>query len=323
MTDEPGTDLDIVDAEIVDDDDVVDAEILPAEITEPGLYKLTDEEYFADPVPGGSFSQSGSKTLLLEGGPAKYRHSLTVGEQQKDEWDFGKAMHYRVLGQGTPYVVLDFENRMTKAYKQQAAEARAAGITPILPKQAAQIEVMYEAVMRHPKARELFDLDGIAEIAGFIQDEETGVWLRGKFDWLTAPGSVDYKTSEDASPRTSFAGAAIRLGYHVQDALYRRLQRVLVGPECDRLYFAIQDKTPPYLAAVVELDESYRALGEQRLQKAIRLFAECQKTGQWPGYGDDVILLHPPPWALKDLMETDEEHATRVAADLAAFEAQL
>ncbi|MBI4900913.1 MAG: PD-(D/E)XK nuclease-like domain-containing protein [Actinobacteria bacterium] len=313
------------DLDVVDEDEIVDAEILPLEITKPGLYQLSDEEYFADPVPGGSFSQSGSKILLQEGGPAKYAYSLTVGEEQKDAYDFGKAMHYRVLGQGTPYVVLDFENRMTKAYKEQAAEARAQGAVPILRKQAAQIDAMYEALMRHPQAREHFEREGIAELAGFVQDKETGVWLRGKFDFLTAIGSIDYKTSDDASPRTVFSAQAIRLGYHVQDAMYRRLQRELVDPECDRVIFAVQDKDAPYLAAVVELDEAYRALGERRLQKAIRLFAECKATESWPGYGDELITLHPPEWAMKELRneESDEEHEARIAADMAEFRSLL
>jgi len=315
---EPGTELE------VDDDDIIDAEILPLEITEPGLYSLSDEDYFRDPVPGGSFSQSGSKTLLLEGGPAKYMHSLTVGEVTKDVWDFGKAMHYRVLGRGTPYAVLDFEDRRTKAYRDKAAEWRALGVTPILRRQSDQIEAMYEACMRHPLAREHLTREGLAEIAGFIQDEETGVWLRGKFDLLAEIGGVDYKTSDDASPRTVFNAQAIRMGYHVQDALYRRLSRELVGPEADRMIFVVQDKDAPYLTAVIELDEYYRALGEQRLNKAIHLFAECQKTSQWPGYGDDLILLHPPKGALRDLEdESDEDHAARIAADLAAFESQL
>ena len=114
------------------------------------------------------------------------------------------------------------------------------------------------------------------------------------------------------------------MGYHVQDALYRRLSRELVGPEADRMIFVVQDKDAPYLTAVVELDEYYRALGEQRLAKAIRLFAECQASGTWPGYGDDLITLHPPKWALRDIEdESDEDHAARIAADLAAFESQL
>jgi len=310
---------------VVIDTEIIDAEILPLEITEPGLYSLSDEDYFRDPVPGGSFSQSGSKTLLLEGGPAKYQHSLTVGEVTKDVWDFGKAMHYRVLGRGTPYAVLDFPTRATNAYKAKAAEWRALGVTPILRKQSDQIEAMYEACMRHPLAREHLTREGLAEIAGFIQDEETGVWLRGKFDLLAEIGGVDYKTSDDASPRTVFSAQAIRMGYHVQDALYRRLSRELVGPEADRMIFVVQDKDAPYLTAVVELDDTYRALGEQRLNKAIHLFADCQKTGTWPGYGDDLITLHPPKWALRTDLEdeSDEDHAARIAADLAAFESQL
>ena len=43
----------------------------PGTVTEPGLYAMSDEAYFADPVPGGSLSQSRAKILLQEGGPAK------------------------------------------------------------------------------------------------------------------------------------------------------------------------------------------------------------------------------------------------------------
>ncbi|MBO0827768.1 MAG: hypothetical protein J2P24_08300 [Streptosporangiales bacterium] len=43
-------------------------------ITEPGVYNLPAAVYHADPVPGGSLSQSGAKKLLPPSCPALYRY---------------------------------------------------------------------------------------------------------------------------------------------------------------------------------------------------------------------------------------------------------
>ena len=48
----------------------------PVVITEPTLMPMSDEAYFADPVPGGSLTQSRAKVLLGEGGPKTIRDAI-------------------------------------------------------------------------------------------------------------------------------------------------------------------------------------------------------------------------------------------------------
>jgi hypothetical protein len=46
----------------------------PALITEPGVYDIAEDHYHADPVPGGSLSNSGAKKLLPPSCPAKFAY---------------------------------------------------------------------------------------------------------------------------------------------------------------------------------------------------------------------------------------------------------
>lgn len=285
----------------------------PATITEPGLYRMDDAQYFADPAPGGSLSQSRAKVLLAEGGPAKLRYALDHEETSTEAFDFGKAVHAALLGAGSEYTVLpsnDLRHRETKAAADEAEES---GLIALRPRDHTRLVAMVDAVAAHPLARDLLELPGEPEVAAFDLDPATGVWLRGKLDKLAESCVVDYKTSADASP-TSWARAALRYGYPVQDAMYRRLSGR------DRMFFVVQDKEPPYLVAVVELDDAFRALGERDLRRAIDLYAACREADTWPGYGDDLITLTPPAWALRDLdAETDDEYDARTEADMAAF----
>jgi len=277
----------------------------PGTVTEPGLYAMSDEAYFADPVPGGSLSQSRAKILLQEGGPAK----LIGGEPATSaEFDFGKVAHAVILGKGSDYTVLPGDDLRLRPVREATDAAKAAGLIPVRQRDWQRIQAMAAAVTAHPLAASLLGMPGEREVAAFTVDEPTGVWLRGKVDLLAGACVVDYKTSADASP-SSWSRAALTYGYATQDAMYRRL----TGR--DRMFFVVQDKTPPYLVAVVELDDDYRAIGERNLRRAIDLYAECRAAGRWPGYGDDLITLSPPAWALRDL-EADlaEEQAAAIEA---------
>lgn len=269
----------------------------PVEIHVPGLYDMDDEPYFADPVPGGSLSQSRAKTLLREGGPAKFAHEVEQGEVRTAAFDFGKVVHATLLGSGAAFTVLPGDDLRIREVRQAKDEAEACGLIPIKPTDWARVQAMVAAVDAHPLARVLLGLPGHREVAAFAVDEPTGIWLRGKLDLLTADLVVDYKTSADAGP-AAFRRSALTYGYATQDAMYRRLSRENGGP--DRMVFVVQDKEPPHLVAVVELDDDYRAIGEANLRRAIDLYARCRETGLWPGYGDELITLSPPAWALRE-----------------------
>jgi hypothetical protein len=61
----------------------------------------------------------------------------------------------------------------------------------------------------------------------------------------------------------------------------------------------VQEKTPPYLVAVYELDALAMEAGRARNRRAAEMFRDCTEAGVWPGYSSEVELISLPPWATR------------------------
>ena len=278
-------------------------------ITEPGVYSLAPEDYFADPVPesqGGSLSASGAKKLLPPNCPAVFDHERRHGRPPKAAFDFGHAAHELVLGIGAGIVSVDATDWRTKAAKEAKEAAYAEGKVPLLAADVEVVKAMAEVIWEHPVARVLFDPDneGKPEQALFRQDEQ-GVWLRSMLDWLPASGDgrmvvPDYKTCVSAAPekfRKSFAD----YGYFMQAAWYLDMVTGLELAEDAAFVFVAQEKSAPYLVSVFEPDAESLRIGREANRRAIDIYATCQSDGVWPGYSPEVELISLPPWFVRQL----------------------
>lgn len=283
--------------------DIVEAEIL-AEVTGPGVYDLTEAEYHGDPVPGGSLSASGAKLLLPPSCPALYAwrrdHPKTSAE-----FDFGTAAHKFVLGTGPGITVIDALDWRTKAAQEARKDARANGVVPLLVSEFSEIADMARAIEQHPVAGQLFRPDrGTAEQSLFWQDPDYGIWRRARLDWILNPRNIggrfviaDYKTTTDASP-AAIRKTVANLNYHMQAAWYTDAAEQFydLGPA---FLFVFQEKTPPYLVTVAELDDDAIQAGRDRNRHACEVWRDCTAAGVWPGYSYDIELISLPPWAAR------------------------
>lgn len=265
------------------------------EITEPGIYDLDDADYLADPVPEGSLSASGAK-LLVEC-PAKFQYRREAGEQNTDYFDFGRAAHTMLLGKGAEIAVLDYSDRRSKAYKEDEAGARAAGMTPLLRSAYDQAVTLVNAVTNHPAAKALLDLDGPTEQAFIWHDL---CWRRAKLDKRGElpdgrPVIIDFKTAADASP-DGFMKSSASYAYFQQDCFYRDAARALLGHPDPAFVFVVTEKEPPHVTGVYELTASYRAIGDHLNEIAVARFMHGQATGEWPGYSNDIERISAPRW---------------------------
>lgn len=271
------------------------------EVTQPGIYDIPEDSYHRDPVPAGSLSSSGARRLL-DSTPAKFRYEqLNGGRPNKREFDFGHAAHREVLGVGADLVIVDAKDWRTKAAKEQRDAAYDDGQTPILAREFEQVVAMAEQIRAHPIASALFDPDkGDPERSAFWQDHRTGIWCRARFDWLPHPsdGRVivgDYKTSTTADPQ-AFSKTAANFGYHIQAAWYLDGLRALGYADDPAFVFVIQEKDPPYLVSVAELDHKALKLGALKCQQARGIYRDCVELDDWPGYHPDVHLVSLPAW---------------------------
>jgi hypothetical protein len=274
-----------------------------AGIADPGIYLLTDDQYHADPVAGGSLSSSGARKILPPGCPAKFLYEQEHGQPPKRAFDLGHAAHKLVLGSGPELVVIDADNYRTKAAQQQQREARDRGAVPLLTAEHEQVLAMADALRRHPVARALFDPSrGAPEQSLVWRDGPTGVMRRARFDWLPPQGSgrliiPDYKTCASAELE-ALRKAMYSFGYHQQGDWYRSGAQALglAGPDT-AFVFVCQEKTPPYLVTIFEPDATAMRIGAIRNRRALAVYAHCQGSGHWPAYEEGIALLALPPWA--------------------------
>lgn len=279
-------------------------------ITEPGVhYDLHEAAYHADPVEGGSLSQSGAKLLLPPNVPAMFDHVRRNPPAYKRVWDEGTAAHTLVLGTGQPIREVVAKDWRTNAAKAAAKEAREAGEVPLLPAQVAMVRGMEAALRAHPSAVDLLNPEHTrTEVSMFARDPWAGVWLRGRLDTLnTDPTAgrvriVDYKTASDLDDH-ALEGAIARFGYVMQAPWYLDLvvELGIVDSLADvEFVFLFQSKAPPYLVRTVRLDAGSVRIGRQLNQQAIAIYAECRKRDTWPGYSDRVDTLAVPGWFVRE-----------------------
>jgi hypothetical protein len=131
------------------------------------------------------------------------------------------------------------------------------------------------------------------------------VLLRSRFDVLRNDREAgarliipDYKTCTSAAPE-KVAKAVYDWGYHRSGAWYIDMA-VGLGLHIDAVFVLVfQEKTPPYLITVVELDQTAVEIGRDLNRRAIDLYARCVADDNWPGYvaDTDIQRVSLPAWA--------------------------
>ena len=256
---------------------------------EPGIYHdLPEEEYHADE---GSISSTGMKLLLKA--PALFRHEQ-AHPTFKDAWDLGTVTHKMILDSGPKIDIVEADEWRTNAAKAQREEARAAGHVALLRKHYDQAERMANAVLDHHVAAQLLT-GGRAEVSAFREDEETGIGLRARFDYVIPGALVDVKTAANADPR-ALPRVVLERGYDLQDAHYRETGARL-GLDAGTFAFVFVEKDPPHLVTVCQLDGDFIARGRRRVRAAIERYRDCVAADQWPGYIHNFTTLTMPRWA--------------------------
>ena len=243
-------------------------------------------------LPG--LASTGAKRLIQRS-PAHFRWEQEH-RTEKAAYDFGHVVHGLVLGTGLEVDVIDADSWRSKTAQEARRESYANNRVPMLAADYERAARAAVAVQSHATASPLFH-GGSAEVSLFWTDEDTGVECRGRLDYLRPDGIVDLKTTSDANPAT-FDRAVAKFGYDLQTAWYRGGYEVIAG-ERMRFVHVLVETEAPHAVSVVELDEEALHIGALKAARAREIYAECTRTGQWPGY--DPTVIHPvglPQWAI-------------------------
>lgn len=265
------------------------------------LDDLTADEYHADRT---SISSTGLRALLDPGCPAQYRYDRDNPPAPKREFDLGNALHAAVLGKGADIVEIDYPDYKKADARAQRDAAYDEGKIPLLPKEKEQIDAMAAAIRQHRDAGPLFAPGvGVAEQSIYWTDRATGVRCRVRPDWLIIrpdmAAVVDLKSTTDASP-DACSRAIETYSYHQQGALYVDGVYAAFDPADVRFFFVFISKKAPYLITVRELADQDQDIGRARNERALRIYADCESTGEWPdwtGPVDTIPQIGMPTWA--------------------------
>ncbi len=165
------------------------------------------------------------------------------------------------------------------------------------------------AIKANKKAYSAFHQKGESEISLFWQDEETGVWLKCRPDYLPADHKLvpDYKTCTSVNPEI-FYGEFIKYGYHIQAAMYTKGIKAVFDDDVDTFFFVAQEKEPPYITQIYMPDSDIILYGDKAVRLAIEKFVDCKDKGLWGTYSNDVIEMSLAPKPDDLLSNFDKEN---------------
>ncbi|MGV9666966.1 PD-(D/E)XK nuclease-like domain-containing protein [Nocardia niigatensis] len=274
-------------------------------IREQGLYPgISATDYHSDT---DSLSASGAK-LLATRTPYEFWYAQNSPPVRKREFDLGHAAHREILGEGEEFEIIDANSYNTKKAREARDEAYDAGRVPLLTAQHDAVQAMAKRVRGHELAGALL-AEGQAEMSGWWFDEDAGIWLRFRPDWMTRRGEVlyiaDVKTTQDAEP-TAFDKSAKRFGYHLQDPHYVEGAMKTTGAQQVRFVFIVVSVKPPHMVDVTYLDEDDIAEGVRQNRRARRIFARCLASDDWPEYPIGPRRMSLPRWPHYQETEDDE-----------------
>jgi len=155
------------------------------------------------------------------------------------------------------------------------------------------------AVRQLPEVAALL-ADGYAEASAFWVDGETGTTCKCRPDWVAPAGDgvvlIDGKTAQDASP-DGFGRAIWTWGYHLQAAWYADGFEAATGLRVHGFVFAAVESAWPHAAAAYMLGDDVIEKSRAENRRLLNLYAECRRTGIWPGYPAGVQQINLPAWA--------------------------
>ena len=214
------------------------------------------------------------------------------------KFDVGRVAHSMLLEGDDIVYVCQYDSWRSNEAKEAREYARSIGRVPLLAHHSADVAHMVLAVREQLATHEadppLFS-QGKPEQT--LLWEEDGVALKARLDWLRDDLATtdDLKTTGRSANPDAYARALYGVGGDVQCAMYRRAVEKVTG-ERPLFRWAVVETSPPYALSVITPGADVLALGEAKVEWAIKRWRRCMESGEWLGYGTDVHVAELPSW---------------------------
>jgi hypothetical protein len=240
--------------------------------------------------------------------PKHYRHVLESGVAETGPMRLGAAAHTAVLEPADftrSYAIAPCSpdgkppRRGTKAWDEFAVAND--GKTLLKEPEFATAMRVRDAVRSDPLVMRYLKR-GEPELTLVWQDSATGVWCKGRLDWLSTSVPdviVELKTAADVSP-AKFQSAYARMMYHAQAAFYCDGLEAITGRPAYHKCVSVESKEP-HDVVVYDVIGDPLEVGREIYRDLLRRLVECRKTNEWLGHGAGAeVSLRLPAWAVPD-----------------------
>jgi hypothetical protein len=296
-------------------------------VSEPGLYKMSMEDYHSVGVcPGPSVSSTGIRTAHKSPHAFWKTSSLNPDRYPPKEDNssliLGKAAHSLILGDEVfdetfCFVPKDAPARPTatqvKAFERdgewsaKAAEGaafwekfdkEAEGRLELKHDQVQKIQYMAENLAADPLAVEML-VSNLIEISMIWQDPITGLWLKSRPDAIPSNG-YDFGDLKTFAPKgRDLVLSAIRsttdFEYAMQMALAIEGAEHVMGTTASRCGLVFVQSSEPYEVIPLSLDEDTLYWARVLCRDGINKISHGLKTGEWPGVTGGKIVEYSYP----------------------------
>lgn len=266
-------------------------------ITEPGIYSGVPMAVYHSQAlcDGPSVSSSGLRTIFTKS-PAHFYATWPGNPECEPPEDtaaftLGRAAHHLLLSEDffTTLFIMRPEELAGKPWQGNRTECKAwlkdqsvAGRTVLKPDDIKSIRGMARSLAQNSLVMQGI-LNGGIELTLAWKDKETGVWLKARPDAVpNDSGDVaDLKTSVDIGFQLDRSISKYR--YDMQAALVGRGLQEVLDMKMETFSFVFVEKAAPFSTDVLTLHHEDIQYADLDLQVALKVFANCLKTGEWFG----------------------------------------
>lgn len=282
-----------------------------------GIYfNVTEAEYHSDPCPEPSLSSSISKIILQKSAMhAKAAHPRLNPNYEPDDkpiFNIGKTIHSLVMGDEREFTIVDAKAWNTNAAKAEREAAYTLGKTPILKHKFEALKKMARRAAEQMEAHEESAtlIGGRPEVTLVWQDVG-GIWCRCRLDKMadTSKDFYDFKSTEASANPAAVSRLIFNMGYDIQASFYKRGIRKVLGIQDPSYKFIFQELYDPHALSVVGVNVPSEHVADRKVDEAIRIWAHCMETGEFPGYPLRTAYVDAPPYLEKEWLEREERDA--------------
>ena len=151
---------------------------------------------------------------------------------------------------------------------------------------------MLQQMRIHPEIRKWYARPGEVEVSHAAKIN--GVMVKGRVDKLTDDPIIDLKASDveldPANEYALFLRHLVRMGWHIQGAIYCRLFKR------KRFILCVVPMKDPWDPVMFEITPELLEIGDHQALMLLAAWKLCCANNHWPGRSDELVRLDVPKW---------------------------